>query len=336
MRRQVILGGMLATMLCLGAGGGHAITLHVTACPFTQTDKPTTPSGQGLFLSIDNRTAAKEHTTYALSDLSLLPSHAALIDKAVPRFFVNWVSQPGKITTYVVTRGTRTEPTLTWSTAPASVAAVPAVTANIVVADQNAYLTADITPVVKNGVTGTTPNLGLAIRGDTPKIDVSLDSEENLLTSHAMELEVVPGGSGGTPGSPGPQGPQGPPGADGATGPQGPQGPPGADGATGPQGPQGPPGSPGEDGAVGPQGPQGPRGGFASSHYYQKTCPNANTCVCNVATDLILGGGAICASQSDFVNGSRPVDLRQWAAFCTTPTGTSSIPAEINIICYTP
>src|SRR5438093_10617041 len=87
-RRPIACIGMLAAMLCLWTVTAHAITLHVTDDTFTQKESPNVPSGSVASLSINNRNLTREHITYALFDLSLLPPNAAL-DKAVLRFFVN-------------------------------------------------------------------------------------------------------------------------------------------------------------------------------------------------------------------------------------------------------
>jgi hypothetical protein len=230
----------------------HAITLHVTDDAFIQREAPNAKSTAATALSVDNRNLNQEHITYALFDLSLLPLNAA-VNQAVLRFFVNKVPRPGTLQIQVVT-GAWSEQTLTWNTAPAS-NAVPAVTASIFATDQDSYVSVDITPVVQAWINGTQANLGLAIRGASPVLNMALDSKENSGTSHPMELEVVlEGGPAGPQGPPGPTGPQGPVGPQGATGPQGLQG---LQGVAGPPGPQG---DPGATGATGPQGPQGPQG----------------------------------------------------------------------------
>ena len=78
--------GVLAAMLCRWTGVAHAITLHVTDDTFTQQESPNAHPGSAASLSINNRNLTKEHITYALFDLALLPPTAA-IDKAVLRFF---------------------------------------------------------------------------------------------------------------------------------------------------------------------------------------------------------------------------------------------------------
>jgi len=238
MRRPIACIGMLAAMLCLWTIVAHAITLHVTDDTFTQKELLNTQSGSAASLSVNNRNLNREHITYALFDLSLLPPNAA-IDKAVLRFFVNTVAQVGTIKIDVVTGGFWAEQSLTWNNAPVSVAAVPAITAGIVAADAGSYVTVDITQVVQDWVNGIHPNLGLAIRGDSPAPNIALDSKENTSTSHPMELEVVleSGGLAGPTGPPGPTGPQGP------QGPLGLQGVPGGHGCRRSAGRRWPPGT---------------------------------------------------------------------------------------------
>jgi hypothetical protein len=96
MRRSIAGIGVLAALLCLWTVVAHAVTLHVTDDTFTQKEAPTTQSGAAASLSINNKNLTKEHITYTLFDLSLLPPSAP-IDRAVLRFFVNQVAQPGKL-----------------------------------------------------------------------------------------------------------------------------------------------------------------------------------------------------------------------------------------------
>ena len=125
-----------------------------------------------------------------------------------------------------------------WNTAPVSIAAVPAVTASIFAADADSYVAVDSPMSSRIGVNGISPNLGLAIPGNTPALNIALDSKENACTSHAMTLQVA---LTGPPGPQGATGPQGPPGPQGATGPQGPQGLLGPKGRRVTQGPRAPP-----------------------------------------------------------------------------------------------
>ena len=209
MRRPKALIGVLTTLLCLGTGVAHAITLHVTDDTFIQKESPNVQSGSVASLQVDNRNLNKEHITYALFDLSLVPSDAVL-DKAVLRFFVNKVTQAGTMQILVVTRPWA-EKTLTWNTASPASAADPAVKTSIVQADADSYITIDITHVVQQWVNDPQTNLGLALRGESPALNIALDSKESTSTSHPMELEVVlEGGLAGTPGLQGPAGPQGP------------------------------------------------------------------------------------------------------------------------------
>ena len=104
MRRQLVFIGVLAALLCLWTVVAQAITLNVTDDTFTQQETPGTSFGALPTLSVDNLVAGSEHITYALFDLGLLyPS--VVIDTAVLRFFVNKVTQGGKINIFVVTSG---------------------------------------------------------------------------------------------------------------------------------------------------------------------------------------------------------------------------------------
>jgi TGF-beta propeptide len=232
MSRPRVFISVLAAILCLWAVAAHAITLPVTDDTFARKDSPNAQSGSAAALSVDNRNLNRERITYALFDLALLPPNAT-VHQAVLRVFVNQVSQPGTLHVQVVTGGAWTEQSLTWNTAPAT-DAVPAVMVSIFATDQGSYVSVDVTAVVQEWVNNTQPNLGLALRGASPALNITLDSKENTNTSHPMELEVVLEG--------GPTRPQGPP---GPTGPQGLQGPPGHRGCKDRRGQPGQPGQPG-------------------------------------------------------------------------------------------
>ena len=152
------------------------------------------------------------------------------------------------------------------------------------------YVTFDVTGQVASWLSGS-PNNGFILTADagTPALTISIDSKENVATSHPPILEVVfsgaagatgpqgaPGATGAT-GAPGAVGPTGPVGATGPTGPSGATGavglagPAGATGATGPAGPTGATGATGAvglagaNGATGPTGPNGPTGATGAS-----------------------------------------------------------------------
>jgi len=132
---------------------------------------------------------------------------------------------------------------------------------NIPVNASGMFLTLDVTQLVKDWVSGVSPNYGVQISPavGNPTTSIALDSKESLTTSHPAFLDV-------TITSVGPAGPTGPQGAVGPTGPTGPQGLTGLTGLTGPTGPAGPTGPTGPQGTtglsggVGPTGPTGARG----------------------------------------------------------------------------
>ena len=98
----------------------------------------------------------------------------------------------------------------------------------------NAYVTVDITNLVKDWVAGDLANNGLVIIPSNG-IVARFDSKENTTTSHPPVLEIMLAGQGPA----GPQGPQGEKGDKGDPGDTGPQGPPGPQGEKGDKGDRG-------------------------------------------------------------------------------------------------
>lgn len=203
-------------------------------------------------------------------DFSALPAGAA-ISKATLRMWVNDVDTEGKFAVHVV-QDQWFENSISANNAPGVGDAIAEVM--VTDADDNHFVTIDVTDAVKDWLAHPDSNFGFAFL--PLSADFSVDSKENDDTAHPMELEVVSAGSlvsaGGGEGIQGPEGPQGPAGPQGPqgvpgpggpagpTGPAGPQGVAGPVGETGPQGPQGPQGEAGPQGAVGPEGPAGPEG----------------------------------------------------------------------------
>jgi len=158
----------------------------------------------------------------------------------------------GTMDVYAV-NGSWSASTITYNNAPALgskiLSAVPVSTTG--------YISLNLTSTVQAWLNGTLPNYGIALVPTSgSSILASIDSIDNILTSHPAQLNLVLV-------SAGPPGPQGPTGPTGATGLQGPPGATGATGATGPSGPAGsagPQGPPGAQGPAGPAGAQGPQG----------------------------------------------------------------------------
>jgi outer membrane lipoprotein-sorting protein len=212
---------------------------------FTNSNQPTTNFGTNISLKIDGPVAKN---TYVRFELAGLPAGTigSQISKATVELFVNTVNNPGTFDLFRVTSPWN-EASINFNNAPTLAATADASAMSITT--PNAFISLDVTPLVKNWVDGVLANNGVALvpnSGST--INVFLDSKEASGTSHPAQLLVFLKNQG-------PVGPQGPPGMPGAPGPQGPAGPQGLQGNTGPAGPQGPTGP---MGAVGPTGPPGP------------------------------------------------------------------------------
>jgi hypothetical protein len=179
------------------------------------------------------------------------------VARATLKLYVSILQAPSAVTVCRV-NGAWTESTL----APGTLLTLTPQVTGIPVSKVQSFLTIDVTPVVKDWISGRQPNQGLALVAATDGSFVSFDSKESPLTGHEPTLEITLFGH-GSAGTPGPTGPQGPAGPGGPQGPAGPAGATGAQGTAGPAGaigPQGPIGLTGLTGATGATGPEGPAG----------------------------------------------------------------------------
>jgi hypothetical protein len=133
--------------------------------------------------------------------------------------------------------------------------ALPVATLTIDKADAEHFRYVDLTETMAGWMADPASNHGLVLIAEDAALRV--DSKENMLTGHAMQLEL---NLRGPQGPIGPQGIQGPPGPQGIQGEVGPQGIQGIQGEQGPPGPQGIQGAQGIQGIQGIQGEQGPQG----------------------------------------------------------------------------
>ena len=219
------------------------------------------------------------NTTLLQFDLGTLPAGlaAANINKATMTFFVNTVAVAGGVDISQVTSAW-SESGVTFTTRPTYLAPF---LINVPTAVNRQYITVDVTQLVKDWVTGVSPNYGVQVSAaaGAPSTAVVLDSKENATTSHPAFLDVViesvgpqgPTGPTGPAGAAGVTGPTGPAGPAGVAGPTGATGPAGVAGVTGPTGPAGPAGVAGPTGATGPvgaaglTGPTGPAGPYTAA-----------------------------------------------------------------------
>jgi hypothetical protein len=214
---------------------------------FTNSAQPNTNFGGNTNLKVDGTTTKR---VYIRFDLSGLPTGTtgSQVSKATLVVFVNTVNAAGKFDLFRVT-SPWSEGAITFNSAPTLNNAADV--SNVNVSAVSAFVSIDVTPLVRNWVDGALPNNGVALSPSAAStISVFLDSKESTATSHQPRLLVFLQNQGpvGPAGPQGPQGPMGFPGAPGATGPQGPSGPAGPMGIQGPMGPTGPQGLPGPPG----------------------------------------------------------------------------------------
>jgi hypothetical protein len=197
-------------------------------------------------------------TAYLKFSFANLPAglNGSNVSSATVTLYVDGVLTSGNMDVYAVS-GSWSESTITYNTAPGLGSQI----LSGVSVYKTGFLSLNLTSTVQAWLNGTLLNNGIAlVPSSGSSIAASFDSKENLLTSHAAQLNLVlvSAGPQGPAGPPGPAGPAGAQGPAGATGPQGSAGPAGSQGPAGPQGTQGATGATGPTGPQGPQGPQGP------------------------------------------------------------------------------
>ncbi len=285
----------------------------LTGNSFTSSATPKTNYSNSIALVV-----CSGSNTYLQFSLAGLPPtvNGTNISAANLVVYVDAVIAAGTVDVYAVS-GSWSASTITYNNAPALgskiLSAVPISTAG--------FVSLNITSTVQSWLNGALPNNGIALVPTSGSaILASIDSIDNVLTSHPAQLQMVLVSAGPT-GATGPQGPTGatgpagspgPPGPAGAVGPQGAAGTQGATGATGPQGTPGPAGAAGATGAAGPTGPggsQGPQGlqgvpgSFPSN--FQAFSGGGSTSVFSVPSGVstiqieAVGGGG----SADAVNG---------------------------------
>lgn len=226
-----------------------AVEATLVADAHVNSAQPAVNSG-----AISNLNVGGGYTALVAFDLSTLPAGTTggQVAKAVLRLYCNRVDTAGAVSVAPVDAA--------WGEYSVTFATLPALgntMATVQVTEAGAYVTVDVTSLVKGWVGAPATNNGIALTAATAAVE--FDSKENDLTAHPAELEVTLADAGPV----GPQGPAGLPGAPGAQGLKGDAGavgPQGAQGAQGLQGVQGPKGDTGAAGPAGPQGIQGPQG----------------------------------------------------------------------------
>lgn len=192
---------------------------------------------------------------------------AGQVDKATLLLYTGKLNAAGPIDVHSAASAW-TESTVNASNAPAAGALVAVA---VPVTSVGVYIAIDATAIVREWVSGVSPNQGFLVSASAsnPSVNVEFDSKENTASSHPAILEVTLSIGAGAIGPTGPTGADGPPGPAGPAGATG-TGQTGSTGLTGPTGPQGPSGSPGPTGPTGPAGagvpgPTGPTGPAGAS-----------------------------------------------------------------------
>jgi hypothetical protein len=265
----------------------------------------------------------------------LTGSNIAAADLVV---YVDAVAAPGTMDVYAV-NGPWSQGTITYNNAPTLAPGNKILSA--VSVTTTGFLSLNVTSTVQDWLNGTLPNYGVELV-PTPGSGIlaSIDSMDNILTSHPAQLSLVLV-SAGAQGAAGQAAtvtvgststlPAGSLASVTNTGtssaavlnfaiPQGPQGATGSTGMTGQQGPAGP---------QGPQGPAGPAGPSGNPTLYVQNCtPNISTydCACKTGDTAISGGGYAFQGGGNVLRETDPTpgNSNAWRTTCAVVNGGSS------------
>jgi hypothetical protein len=274
----------LFTLLMLLSANARADTLHLTDDTYIKLDKPDSNFGDKKKVKVNDKDVGEECFGFAKFDLSPLPDGitGSDIEKATLRLWVKEVKQEGDIQIEIV-GSPWDELTLTAGIADLFAAGKrPAETLSITFADEDNFVTVDVTEAVRDWVDGA-DNYGLELIPNGVKAVLSSKETDH---KHEMQIEVALV-------SVGPEGAQGEQGKIGPQGPKGDTGDQGVQGKIGAQGPKGDTGDQGVQGKIGPQGPPGLSG-------YQQVTETVTLGAAGTSADLfvscpngkkVLGGG---------------------------------------------
>ena len=192
LRRRVQMKAVYALVgllvLFLSVSSSSAVTLHATDDTNVNLAQLSQINGASVDVFVRNVGTGGERHAYVRFDTSIIAPNTA-IDRVQLRMWVSAVSTAGPIDLYVVTRSWD-EATLNAVIEPTR-DPTPFATKLISVADQDSYVTVDVTTVVRDWVNGARPNFGIALLPNSAGVRVTLNSKENTGTSHPMEVEVV-------------------------------------------------------------------------------------------------------------------------------------------------
>jgi hypothetical protein len=212
-RQSRVLATVVACAWTLGAlsTAAHGDTLVVAADGQTRAFVGHRGEGDRQSLGVNNVGPGPENRALLRFDLSSLPDGAS-VDKAVLRLWASDVGHAGTVQVAPVI-GPWNEKTQTATHVQQPAVGPPAASFSVARGSQDHFVSVEITDLVRDWLSGAQANNGVALLGsvDAP-VDAKFDSKENVLTSHAPEVEVALAGPQGPSGPQGPAGPEGPPG----------------------------------------------------------------------------------------------------------------------------
>lgn len=304
----------VASLLAFTSAQGAAALIAEDA--YTTTARSRKTFGASPVLIVGSR-----ELSFLRFDLSALPAGLAAdqIAKATLQLWVSQATRNGDVQILPVT-SEWSELTISAEDAP-TVSPTAAAFFPIVAGQQRVFVSADITPLVRDWITGTQENHGIALAGLAGGAAARFDSKENSATSHAPILEIVLAGPQGTIGLQGMVGPKGDKGDTGEMGPQGVKGDAGSPGTTGSPGAPGMDGAPGVKGDKGDTGPQGAAGTAVAGTAYMVNIAEptpagyaetgfgvATARVTHANLGLAAGGPVFSVGGRTFISGSGRVE----------------------------
>jgi hypothetical protein len=157
-----------------------------SADAYTNTASPSTNYGAQKLLNVDN----PSETTYIQFDLSSIPEGytSSNIAKATLKLYVNTVVTAGSFNVDYV-NGSWSESTISANQSPALGTTIAA-SIPLTKGELHDYILIDVTAAVGAWLSGTQPNDGIALVGNSP-FNATFDSKENTTNSHPPELDIV-------------------------------------------------------------------------------------------------------------------------------------------------
>jgi trimeric autotransporter adhesin len=193
MKRSVVVLSVVLMIVWCGSRLARADSVTLVGDAHTRSTSASSNFGTSRSLIVQGPPATSTlANTYLQFDLSSLPpgTTGGSVTQATLRLGVNSVRATGSIDVFRIT-GDWTEASLTANTAP-TMAGTPEVSGvALATTDRNDFKTIDVTPLVKDWVSGAQPNHGIALVANAEGVSAELDSKESTGTGHLAELDIV-------------------------------------------------------------------------------------------------------------------------------------------------